>query len=522
MANIDRAYSVDILALGDFDDDQTLITQGAIDPSSAGYEAPVGSLFMRRDVPGTYLKTGVLDTDWELLASDTKVSNLTNSLGSAINADGTWNGFSGTSNLDGATDLTDALTILDSTGGGGSLTIQEEGVALGGFTTINFIGTSVTATDAGGGVTNVTVTGGTGAPAPPDTSVQYNSGGAFGGDANFTYDDVADRVFIGGAEGANHEVTYAGAGNLQIADRDEAVSYIQVDGDATYEAFRAKFQRSTPGISGWITMYYDQAAPSLRMTDEDDDAPYISFDTIASGTYDLPEYLSLFGARGAVGTRDPATDVNGFAWLIGNNTTPEALYAGGTYDPAMELDQQWLRIPVGTTAERPVTPVEGMIRYNSDVPEFEGYENGAWVPLVSRLKESFHAYNAAVTQVLTTTFVTAVIGTDIRSDASFVNDGLGTITVNKTGNFRITYDIGADSTGPRSSMECKLQVNTVDVPGTFSYGYHRNTGNGEDTASCTTLVSLTSGDAVRVQIREIAGAIVTLANACRLTIEEID
>lgn len=36
-----------------------------------------------------------------------------------------------------------------------------------------------------------------------------------------------------------------------------------------------------------------------------------------------------------------------------------------------------LKVPAGTTADRP-TAVNGMIRYNSDESEFEGYANGAW------------------------------------------------------------------------------------------------------------------------------------------------
>jgi len=36
-----------------------------------------------------------------------------------------------------------------------------------------------------------------------------------------------------------------------------------------------------------------------------------------------------------------------------------------------------LQMPAGTTAQRP-SPAEGMIRYNSDEAEFEGYADGAW------------------------------------------------------------------------------------------------------------------------------------------------
>lgn len=38
-------------------------------------------------------------------------------------------------------------------------------------------------------------------------------------------------------------------------------------------------------------------------------------------------------------------------------------------------------IPSGTTAQRPTTPVNGMVRYNTDNQRFEGYINNAWVTI---------------------------------------------------------------------------------------------------------------------------------------------
>ena len=35
-------------------------------------------------------------------------------------------------------------------------------------------------------------------------------------------------------------------------------------------------------------------------------------------------------------------------------------------------------IPKGTTAQRPVSPVAGEMRYNTDTSQFEGYANGVW------------------------------------------------------------------------------------------------------------------------------------------------
>lgn len=38
----------------------------------------------------------------------------------------------------------------------------------------------------------------------------------------------------------------------------------------------------------------------------------------------------------------------------------------------------YVKLPVGTTAERDATPVDGMIRYNSTLARYEGYSNSAW------------------------------------------------------------------------------------------------------------------------------------------------
>jgi hypothetical protein len=38
----------------------------------------------------------------------------------------------------------------------------------------------------------------------------------------------------------------------------------------------------------------------------------------------------------------------------------------------------FMLIPKGTTAERPVSPVDGEMRYNTDTNQFEGYQGGSW------------------------------------------------------------------------------------------------------------------------------------------------
>ena len=40
-----------------------------------------------------------------------------------------------------------------------------------------------------------------------------------------------------------------------------------------------------------------------------------------------------------------------------------------------------VKLPAGTTDQRPGTPSNGMIRYNTTLLTFEGYANGAWGPI---------------------------------------------------------------------------------------------------------------------------------------------
>ena len=42
------------------------------------------------------------------------------------------------------------------------------------------------------------------------------------------------------------------------------------------------------------------------------------------------------------------------------------------------LGTGFMLVPKGTTAQRPASPVNGELRYNTDTSQFEGYQGGAW------------------------------------------------------------------------------------------------------------------------------------------------
>ena len=67
MANIDKAFDIELLSLKD----SVLVVTGTDDPrTGAGFEAPVGSLYLRSNGE-LYTKTGTSDTGWSQVETGT-------------------------------------------------------------------------------------------------------------------------------------------------------------------------------------------------------------------------------------------------------------------------------------------------------------------------------------------------------------------------------------------------------------------------------------------------------------------
>ena len=51
--------------------------------------------------------------------------------------------------------------------------------------------------------------------------------------------------------------------------------------------------------------------------------------------------------------------------------------------PSTLLGEHATTIPTGTTAERPASPVDGMLRYNTTINKLEYYNssNSTWIPV---------------------------------------------------------------------------------------------------------------------------------------------
>lgn len=98
-----------------------------------------------------------------------------------------------------------------------------------------------------------------------------------------------------------------------------------------------------------------------------------------------------------------------------------------------------VQIPAGTTAQRPVTGVNGQLRYNTTTATFEGYANGAWGAIVS---------GSGVTSIATGTGLT---GGPITST--------GTISIANTGAVAATY--GSASRNIVETVNAQGQITSI-------------------------------------------------------------
>jgi len=59
---------------------------------------------------------------------------------------------------------------------------------------------------------------------------------------------------------------------------------------------------------------------------------------------------------------------------------------GGTFSAAIDFSNtDYMKIPVGTTAQRPASPASGHIRYNTDLKTMEIYEESVWINLGDKI-----------------------------------------------------------------------------------------------------------------------------------------
>lgn len=137
----------------------------------------------------------------------------------------------------------------------------------------------------------------------------------------------------------------------------------------------------------------------------------------------------------------------------------------------------------------------------------------------------FSSHNAAVTQVLSATFVDLLASSTTINDSSVFTNNSGRITVSQSGTYFVDYSVtgsGDDGGffGTGSSFRAGIYVNDVVVPGSFSGAYTRADA-AQVTASNSAILNLTASNVVSIKMQTQVGTFSTVANSCSLKLIKV-
>lgn len=137
---------------------------------------------------------------------------------------------------------------------------------------------------------------------------------------------------------------------------------------------------------------------------------------------------------------------------------------------------------------------------------------------------SFYQATGGITGIADTALTLNLSSTKINSDTGIFVLGSNTVTVNKTGTFKITAEAYINNSSTvRTEYSLWLEVDSIEEPGTRFITYQRGYDSGQS-ASMTTILSLTSGAVLRLRIQRTDGSATAGyqdSNGTRLTLLEL-
>ena len=196
---------------------------------------------------------------------------------------------------------------------------------------------------------------------------------------NIYFDDFADSGFDVGTV----------FGTLGSGDK----IYIQQNNDATKAALFTLSGTPTDNVGWWTIPVTVDASGTLH--DNNAKCATIFFQSGAGGgSQNLFETFTPDSGGNIVAdtTTDTLTLAGGSAITTTGTPASDTITISVSNNPTFPGIES-TTLTIGTTAERPVSPVNGMMRYNTDTNKFEVYENGSWRNMGTGGSGNFELYD---------------------------------------------------------------------------------------------------------------------------------
>lgn len=131
-------------------------------------------------------------------------------------------------------------------------------------------------------------------------------------------------------------------------------------------------------------LYYNTVVPEMRLyTGSAWVAAYVSGASYLASANNLSDVASTSTARtnlglGTLATLSPSGTANSTTFLRGDNSWTTVSVTPTAVSDQANSSTGYFDLPAGTTAQRPVSPSSGNMRYNTSTNGFEGYNGTAW------------------------------------------------------------------------------------------------------------------------------------------------
>jgi hypothetical protein len=291
-------------------------------------------------------------------------------------------------------------------------------------------------------------------------------GGAAAAAGSFTTLGASGNATVGGTLGVTGLLTATGGVSGAVTSSSVTVTGGTINGTtigastASTGAFTTLSSSSTTTLNGTtipVSSTLVTTTATQTLSGKTLDAPVISGGTINNATIGATTastgvftQVDVDNIRLDANTVS-ATDTNGGLTVSPNGTGGVTL--GGTNS---------VRVPVGTVAQRPGSPAAGMLRFNDDSDEFEGYNGTVWASVggAALVNDTTTATNLFPLFASATTGTAATLNTsnakllykpstgELQSSALVASNGIVVNSKTVSSNYTIATGNNASSAGP--------------------------------------------------------------------------